>query len=132
MTTYHELMRKPIVFAAFALLSAVGAAIIAVPDTDPGIALSDTHGPGLLDGAGIVVLLAGSSILWGYLWAARDSLIRSPSRLHGAWFFGAGLGTGLIVASVANDFGGWWAMGAAVLLAVQLSLFVEAKARPVA
>lgn len=120
-------MRKPIVFTAFALVSAAGAAIVALPDSGPRLAISDTHGPGMLDAAGIVVLLAGSSILWGYLWSTRTSLKGAPSQWRNAWLFGTGLGAGLLIASVANDFSAWWAVGAALLTAVQLSLFLAAK-----
>jgi len=120
-------MRKPIVFTAFALVSAAGAAIVALPDSGPRLAISDTHGPGMLDAAGIVVLLAGSSILWGYLWSTRASLKGAPSQWRNAWLFGTGLGAGLLIASVANDFSAWWAVGAALLTAVQLSLFLAAK-----
>jgi hypothetical protein len=127
MTTYHDLMRKPVVLTAFALLSAIGVVIVALPDAGPRLAVSQAHGPGLLDLAGIALLLAGSGILWGYLWTARRSLALSASRLRRAWVFGAGLGAGLIIASVVNDFSGWWAIGATLLLAVQLSLFGAAK-----
>jgi hypothetical protein len=120
-------MRKPIVLAAFALVSAAGVAVIALPDSGQRLEISDAHGPGMLDAAGIVLLLAGSAILWGYLWSVRASLVRSPSRLRSAWVFGAGLGTGLVLASVAGDFGGWWAVGAGLLIVVQLSLFATAK-----
>jgi hypothetical protein len=128
MTTYHEPMRKPFVLAMFALLSAIGVAVVALPDSGPRlVAISEAHGPSILDLAGIALLLAASCILWGYLWTARGSLMSSPPRLRSTWIFGAGLGTGLILASVASDFTLWWAVGAALLLAVQLSLFAKAQ-----
>ncbi|GIH08942.1 hypothetical protein Rhe02_70090 [Rhizocola hellebori] len=120
-------MRKPLVLAAFALVSAAGAVIVALPDSGPRLEISQAHGPGIVDLAGIALLLSGSGILWWYLWTARASLSRSPARLQHAWIFGTGLGAGLILASVANDFAGWWAIGATALLAVQLSLFATAK-----
>ena len=126
MTTYHGRMGKRLTFAAFGLLSTIGVVIIALPDSGPRLEISEAHGPSILDVAGIVLLLAGSGILWGYLWKARESLIRSASRLRSAWIFGTGLGSGLIIASVANDFTGWWAIGAGILLAVQMSLFAKA------
>lgn len=120
-------MRKPIVFTAFALLSVAGSAVVAVPDNGPRLAISQAHGPGPLDAVGILLLLLGSAILWGYLWVNRGSLHRCPSRLKSAWLFGSGLGTGLVLASVSNDFSNWWLVGVTVLVAVQLSLFFYAR-----
>ncbi len=120
-------MRKPMVLGAFALLSVSGIAVIALPDTGPRVEFSQAHGPGPLDGVGIALLVLGSAILWWYLWAHRGALHQSPSRLRSAWVFSAGLGIGMVLASVAGDFAGWWVVGAAVLTAVQLSLFFSVR-----
>jgi hypothetical protein len=102
--------------------SVVGVALIALPDTGPRlITFSGAHGPGLLDIAGIVLLLVGNAGFWRYLWRGREAF----SPLPPLWAFIAGLGAGLVIASVAGDFGAWWAVGAALLLAVQGALFAR-------
>jgi hypothetical protein len=102
--------------------SAVGAALVALPDTGPRLLeFSGAHGPGLLDTVGIGLLLVGSLGLWRHLWRGRAAFTPLPP----LWTFAAGLGVGLVTASVLGDFGAWWAVGAGLLLVVQLALFAR-------
>ncbi|HCT80504.1 MAG TPA: hypothetical protein DGT23_28855 [Micromonosporaceae bacterium] len=117
-------MRKSVVLVWFVILTALGVCVIALPDRGPRVAFSADHGPGLLDAAGILLLLLGSAALWWYVWRSRNSLTAAPKRLRTLWTFAAGLGLGLVLASVVNDFSAWWAVGAGILSLVQFSLFL--------
>jgi hypothetical protein len=104
--------------------SAAGVAVIALPDEGPGlIAFSGEHGPGLLDAAGILLLLIGSGVLWGYLIRHRARLSETVASVRTLWTFAAGVGAGLVLASVAGDFSAWWVVGAALLAGVQMAMF---------
>jgi hypothetical protein len=85
------------------------------------VPISPRHGLSLLDV--VVPLLAGTGLLLGGLWQRRQrldvALTRRPwSARVGA--FVAGLGLGLLVASVFTFFW-WWAIGAALLTATLLA-----------
>jgi hypothetical protein len=107
--------------AAGALL-VVGAALLAVPDRLEGpvlVAISAGHGLSLLDLLGLVPLLGAASLLFAGLWRRRRRLraaaVRRPGRAA-AGVFAAGVGLGLIVASVWSFFW-WWAIGAGLFTA---------------
>jgi hypothetical protein len=81
------------------------------------VPISPGHGLSLVDLVALVPLLAGTGLLAGGLWQRRQrldaALTRRPwSARAGA--FVAGLGLGLLVASVFAFFW-WWAIGAALL-----------------
>lgn len=102
--------------------SAAGVFLIALPDTGPRLlSFSGAHGPGLLDTIGILLLVVGNSSVWRHLWHHRAAF----ASLHPLWTFAAGVGTGLVIASVLADFGAWWAIGTAILVAVQVLLFAR-------
>lgn len=111
--------------AAWILLSAIGVAIIALPDDDRRlVSLSEAHGLSALDAAGIGFLLAGWLVFVGALVRRRGTIV---ARLQGDRHvivlpFVAGVGIGLVVASVASEFDGWWVVGAGLLIVVQLWL----------
>lgn len=107
---------------AWLSLSLVGALLIARPDTGPRlISFSAAHGPSALDAAGIMIALAGYAWFLLAAWGARHPIAAMLHGLRGAAVaFALGLGAGLVVASVASDFAGWWAMGAAILGAAQV------------
>ncbi len=117
-------MRKARILVAFVVLTAAGAVVIALPDSGPRLALSDAHGPGPLDAAGIVLAAFGSGLVWWHVWCGRASVRRVPDRIRNWWWFTAGTGLGLVVASVLADFAGWWAIGAGLITLVQITLFV--------
>jgi hypothetical protein len=87
------------------------------------VPISPGHGLSLVDVVALVPLLAGTGLLAGGLWQRRQrldvALTRRPwSARVGA--FVAGLGLGLLVASVFAFFW-WWAIGAALLTAMLLA-----------
>ena len=87
------------------------------------VPISPGHGLSLVDVVALVPLLAGTGLLLGGLWQRRQrldvALTRRPwSARVGA--FVAGLGLGLLVASVLAFFW-WWAIGAALLTATLLT-----------
>ena len=89
------------------------------------------HGLSLVDVVALVPLLAGTGLLFGGLWQRRQrldvALTRRPwSARVGA--FVAGLGLGLLVASVFAFFW-WWAIGAALLTAMLLAAALVAAGR---
>ena len=90
------------------------------------VPISPGHGLSLVDVVALVQLvplLTGTGLLAGGLWQRRQRLGAALTRR--AWFawagaFVAGLGLGLLVASVFVFFW-WWAIGAALLTAMLLA-----------
>lgn len=110
--------------------SGLGAAVVALPDGGPRlVSLSRTHGPSLLDAAGIVVLLAAWVPVLAVLWAGRALLAGRPGVVPAVL---AAVGCAVLVASVVGDTGAEWLLGVLLLLAGQgLALLVVARrARP--
>jgi hypothetical protein len=87
------------------------------------VPISPGHGLSLVDVVALVPLLGGTGLLAGGLWRRRQrfeaALTRRP-RFALAGAFVAGLGVGLLVASVFVFFW-WWAIGAALLTAMLLA-----------
>lgn len=113
-------MRRALIF--WGLCSAVGMAIIALPDDGPRlISFSEAHGPSALDGFGICFLLVGWAAFLAAIWRRRGRVaVRAPLGWVGGCAFALGLGTGLVIASAASDYPHWWVIGAGVLAAVQV------------
>jgi hypothetical protein len=87
------------------------------------VPISPGHGLSLVDVVALVPLLAGTGLLLGGLWQRRQRLdVALTRRPWSAWAgaFVAGLGLGLLVASVFAFFW-WWAIGAALLTATLLA-----------
>ena len=121
-------MRRALVF--WLVCSAVGATVVALPDDGRRlVSFSQAHGPSALDALGIGVMLMG----WAAFAVATWRRARLAARLGLGWLaagaFALGLGSGLVVASAAADYPHWWAVGAAVLVAVQV-LAAYAVTRP--
>jgi hypothetical protein len=87
------------------------------------VPISPGHGLSFVDVVALVPLLAATGLLAGGLWKHRQQLdavlTRRPS-LVAAGAFVAGLGLGLLIASVFVFFW-WWAIGAALLTAILLA-----------
>lgn len=103
----------------------IGGAIVALPDSGQRlVSFSDAHGPSLLDAAGIVVAVGGWLIFVTVIFRRRtllhSRLSAGPKRVIAPFI--VGLGAGLVIASVLNDFAGWWLIGAALLFGVQIWL----------
>lgn len=102
-------------------LTAVGAGIIALQiSEDPLITLSDTHAPGLVDLVGIVVVLAGTAVLYRHLIATRKTIMERMGRLLTtvlvlSWL----VAIGATVVAVGLDRGWWWLVGAVDATAAQ-------------
>jgi hypothetical protein len=92
------------------------------------IPISPGHGLSLVDVVALAPLLAGTALLAGGLWRRRRALDAALTRrpwLARAGALVAGLGLGLLVASVFAFFW-WWAIGAALLSATLLGAAVVA------
>jgi hypothetical protein len=102
------------------------------------VPISPGHGLSLVDVVALVPLLAGTGLLAGGLWQRHQQLgtaLMRRARFAWSGAFVAGLGLGLLLASV-FVFIWWWAIGAALLTTVLLAAaFVAAgsdgaRARP--
>jgi hypothetical protein len=104
----------------FAALSGTGLVIVLIPDTDVRVfSLSEGHGPSLLDGVGVLLLIAGWVVLDLATWRRR----REVSYRRGVVVMvtlAAIAASAVVLWSVLGDHGAWWVLGAAVLAAIQL------------
>jgi hypothetical protein len=92
------------------------------------VPISEGHGLSRVDAVALAPLLAGTALLAGGLWQRRQALDAALTRrpwLARAGVFTAGLGLGLLGASVFSFFW-WWAIGAALLSATVLAAAVIA------
>jgi hypothetical protein len=108
------------------ILSALGLVTILVPDTGRRLfSLSQAHGPSLIDGMGVLVLLAGWAVLDIATWRRRRGLsIRREVLMLMAT---AGIAAiALVLWSVLGDHGAWWIVGAVLLAAIQLTAATRA------
>jgi heme exporter protein D len=112
-------------------LFALALTLFVVPATLEGpvlVPISQGHGLSLVDVVALVPLLAGTALLADGLWRRRQALDAALARrpwLGRAAAFVAGLGLGLLVASVYTFFW-WWAIGATLLSATLLAAAVVA------
>jgi len=116
------------------LLIAVAFVLFMVPARLEGpvlVPISPGHGLSLLDVVALAPLLGGVILLFVGLWQRRDRLDAALNRrswLARAGAFGAGVGLGLLNASVFTFFW-WWAIGAALLTVTLLAAGFLAAAR---
>jgi hypothetical protein len=116
------------------ILLGLALALFAVPGRFEGpllVAISPGHGLALVDVIALGPLLGGLALLFGGLWRRRERLAAALRRrpwVAGAAAFGAGIGFGLLVASVFVFFW-WWAVGATLLTAGLLAAAVVASGR---
>ncbi|MBQ1032118.1 hypothetical protein KBX26_19165 [Micromonospora sp. C97] len=117
------------VFTA-ALLIVVGVLVLFVPAGDEGsvlVPISEGHGLSAVDGVGAALLAAGGTWL-EVLVVRRLPHLALPPRVLFALGLLAGLGVGLLVASVFSGFFWWWAVGA-TMLGLALLVLVPLTAR---
>ena len=113
------------------ILFTMALTLFGVPATLEGpvlIPIRPGHGLSLVDVVALAPLLAGTALLAGGLWRRRQALGATLARrpwLAGAGAVAAGLGLGLLVASVFTFFW-WWAIGAGLLSATLLAAAVAA------
>jgi len=107
------------------LLILVGIIIIALPDSgDRLFSISKEHGPSRQDGIGLVLILIPYMMLVMQVWKKKEKLVKyRDSKWFRASLFLAGLGSGLLIASVISDYKYWWVYGIIVLIAVQAVAF---------
>lgn len=103
----------------------IGFIIVALPDSGPRLfSISREHGPSSQDGIGLMLILGAYAFLVVGAWRNRGKL---KPYYHSMFFktglFLAGLGLGLVVASVAGDFSAWWVVGVVFLAGVQGGMF---------
>jgi hypothetical protein len=112
-------------------LFALALLLFVVPATLEGpvlVPISPGHGLSLVDVVALAPLLAGTALLAGGLWRRRQALDAALTRrpwMAGAGTFVAGLGLGLLMASVFTFFW-WWAIGAALLTSTLLAAAIVA------
>jgi hypothetical protein len=125
-------MRKPILLVSLPVIALV---LFAVPSRFEGpvlIPISPGHGLSLVDLAAVVPLIAGLTALGVFLMRRRAVLectIRLRPWAAATVLFSAGIGLGLLFASVFPFFW-WWAVGA-TLVTLALVLVALAAARSV-
>jgi hypothetical protein len=116
------------------ILFALALILFVIPASVEGpvlVTVSAGHAMSLVDVAALVPLLAGTGLLAGGFWRRRQRLDAALSRrswLARGGAVVAGLGMGLLVASVFSFFW-WWAIGAALLATTLLTAaYVAARA----
>ncbi|GAB3338661.1 hypothetical protein RMN56_18985 [Micromonospora halotolerans] len=100
-----------------ALLIVAGVLILLIPAGDEGpvlVPVSEGHGLSAVDAAGAALLAVGGTWLEVLVVRRLPHLALPPRALFGLGLL-AGLGVGLLVASVFSGFFWWWAIGAAAL-----------------
>ena len=112
--------------AVWAIGSAVGAAILALPDANDRVfSLSETHGPSPVDLVGLVIVVAAWVPIAGVIWVRRKSLT-GP----GAWtaFVLTAVGVAMLVVTIGFDLGPIYLAAVGLMLTAQfLALRVIAK-----
>ncbi|MBD0377428.1 MAG: hypothetical protein ICV51_17585 [Flavisolibacter sp.] len=107
------------------LIILIGFVIVALPDSDVRLfSISKEHGPSLQDAIGLVLIL--SSYMWLLIetWKKRQKVLKyQNSRFFKMGLFIPGLGYGLVIASVSNDFKYWWVYGVILLVVLQILVF---------
>jgi hypothetical protein len=103
--------------AICAVLVAVGVGVLAIPAAGEGrvlVPISEGHGLSAVDAVGAaLVALAGTWLEVLVVWRLPD-LGLPPRALFGLGLL-AGIGVGLMLASVFAGFSWWWAVGAVAL-----------------
>jgi hypothetical protein len=115
-----SISREPLLrwrLAIWMVGSAIGVAVLALPDTEPRIvSLSNDHGPTALDAVGIVILVgAWLPIAW-LLWTERSWCATAAGRACGAL---AVVGVVLLAVTIAFDLGPGWVAAVVLLVAAQ-------------
>lgn len=103
------------------LCSLTGTLLIAMPDPDRRLfSISETHGPGVADLIGAVVLTTGWLVLDRQIWLGRRRLLAMRRRRLLALVLIALAGAVIVAFSVRRDAGMWWLLGAALLAGAQV------------
>jgi hypothetical protein len=104
----------------------LGLVVILLPDADRRLfSLSEGHGPSLIDGVGVMFLVAGWAALDIGTWRRRHGLSLRRDVLVVMSIAGI-VAIALVIWSVLGDHGSWWIVGSVVLSAIQLRAAVAA------
>ncbi len=113
-------MKRAKWFSVGITLVIVGLVCLALPDVFEGreiLVISPGHALSILDAFALVPLVFGASLLEYGIWRQRREVmqiwINNPASGAGVCF-GAGIGLGLLLASVFSSFSLWWALGALI------------------
>ena len=103
----------------------IGLIIVVLPDTGERLfSLSNEHGPSLQDAIGLILIILSYLLLLTILWKQKEKILKYQNTiLFRAGLFLFGLGYGLIVASVINDFKYWWIAGIVLLVILHVAVF---------
>lgn len=112
-------MRHP---SLLLIIILIGLIIIILPDSDVRLfSISKDHGPSLQDAIGILLIVLPYLMLVKEAWSKREKILNyRHSKIFYGTLFLLGLGYGLIIASVANDYRFWWVYGIALLILINI------------
>jgi hypothetical protein len=97
--------------------SAVGVAIVAIPDTGGRVvSFSDEHGPSAPDLLGVAILVGAWLPIASMLWRGRHSLAAGDGRSCRVL---ALVGIAWLTVSIAFNLGDWWVLAVVILVAAQ-------------
>lgn len=118
------------VWRAWLFLSVAGTVLITLPDPDRRLfSISDSHGPGVTDLVGALVLITGWAVLDLHIWRGRHRLL-ALRRRRLVLLVVTALGGAVIIAwSVERDAGIWWLLGVALLAGAQLGAAIVGTVR---
>jgi len=107
------------------IILVTGFVIVALPDSGPRLfSISTNHGPSLQDVIGLLLIQVSYIFIVAMAWKKREKLrIYQNSSIVKLGLFLFGLGFGLVIASVCNDYQYWWIYGALIMLIVQIPIF---------
>ncbi len=104
------------------LLFVLGLIVVALPDSDERLfSLSKGHGPSIQDGIGLIMVFIAYIWFLKQVWSNKEKVLKYKASpiFHFGLFF-SGVGYGLIIASVINDYKYWWIVGAILLISLHI------------
>ena len=103
----------------------IGFVIVALPDSDIRLfSISNDHGPSLQDAIGLILILFSYTWLVIEAWKKKEKVLKyKNSTVFKTGLFLFGVGHGLIIASVINDYKYWWVYGVILLIVLQIAVF---------
>jgi hypothetical protein len=107
------------------LLILLGFILVALPDSNERLfSISKDHGPSLPDAIGLIIMLIPYGWFVKEAWKRRERVLMYQ---HSIYFrvalFAFGVGYGLVIASVMNDYPYWWIYGILLLVVIQIAVF---------
>ena len=102
----------------WAVGSAVGATLIALPDSDVRVfSLSQTHGPSMVDLIGMIIIVVAWIPVPALIWSHRNALRGRPARLLTLLVV---VGAVALAVAIHYDLGAAWLAPVALLVMAQL------------